>query len=80
MAETFPSAPRASVAVRLTAVLIGLAGLALAIRVTLPSLEWIGTPFPGFVLLTNRVVASIGLRDWSGAAVEPTLLWQVCGA
>jgi signal transduction histidine kinase len=28
------------------------------------AVSWIGRPFPGFLLLGNRVVASAGLRDW----------------
>ena len=35
-----------------------------AIAVT-SSLAWIGRPFPGFLLLDNRVVASAGLAHWS---------------
>jgi signal transduction histidine kinase len=77
MAETFPSAPRAPVGVRAAALALGLAGLALAIRTTLPTLDWIGTPFPGFLLLTNRVVASISLRNWSGADVPGLFQSQV---
>ncbi|HXJ37478.1 MAG TPA: ATP-binding protein [Candidatus Eisenbacteria bacterium] len=67
--ETFPSGPRASVAVRLTALAIGLIGLAVAIRTTTTSLAWIDQPFPGFFLLANRVVPSIGLRHWSASTI-----------
>ena len=73
MAETFPSAPRASRLVRLTALAIGVAALALAIRVTAGSLAWVDRPFPGFLVLDNRVVASIGLRHWSGDHLDPPL-------
>ncbi|MGH7896039.1 MAG: sensor histidine kinase [Candidatus Binatia bacterium] len=69
MAETFPSAPRAPVAVRAAALAIGVAGLALAIRVTATTLAWVDEPFPGFLLLVNRIIPSIGLRHWTGADV-----------
>ena len=29
---------------------------------------WVGQPFPGFLLLENRVVASVGLSRWPGTA------------
>jgi signal transduction histidine kinase len=45
-----------------------LVGAALLLGVTLlggvEAVSWIGRPFPGFLLLGNRVVASAGLRDW----------------
>jgi signal transduction histidine kinase len=66
VAEAFPETPRASRAVRLVAIVIGLAMVALATRTTLTSLRWVGQTFPGFFLLPNRVVASIGLAGWSG--------------
>jgi signal transduction histidine kinase len=40
-----------------------LAGLSIAVS-GFESLAWIGRPFPGFLLLENRVVASAGLSDW----------------
>src|SRR5207245_3601170 len=67
MAENFPSTPRASTTVRLCAVVIGLAGVVLATRTTLTSSAWVGRTFPGFLLLVNRVVPSIGLAHWSGS-------------
>jgi signal transduction histidine kinase len=73
MAETFPSAPRSSRLVRLTALAIGVLGLTVAIRVTTDSLAWVDRPFPGFLVLDNRVIASIGLRHWSGDQVDPPL-------
>ena len=69
MAESFPTTPHARAATRVTALLIGLAAIAVATRTTITSREWIGRPFPGFVLIDNRVIASIGLAHWSGTAV-----------
>jgi signal transduction histidine kinase len=48
---------------------IGLVLLALAIHTVVLSLRWVGTTFPGFMVLDNRVVASIGLPDWTGSQV-----------
>ncbi len=45
------------------------AGLLLLVAAGVGSLEalsWIGRPFPGFLLLENRVVASAGLVQWPG--------------
>jgi len=69
MAESFPTTPHARAATRVTALLIGLAAIAVATRTTITSREWIGRPFPGFVLIDNRVIASIGLAHWTGTAV-----------
>jgi signal transduction histidine kinase len=69
MAENFPATPRAPIAVRLGALLIGLAAVALATRTTVTSLSWIGRTFPGFMVLDNRVIASVGLAHWSGVHV-----------
>ena len=70
MAEAFPTTPPASTAIRLGAIVIALAAMALAVRTTVTSLEWVGRVVPGFVLLDNRVVASIGLAHWSSATVS----------
>ncbi len=32
------------------------------------AIGWVGKPFPGFLLLENRVVASVGLSLWPGTA------------
>jgi len=56
-------------AVRVGALVIALIGVALAVRTTTTSAQWVGRTFPGFVLLDNRVVASVGLAYWSGSAV-----------
>lgn len=52
---------RHSIAAALVLVLIGTLGLTEAVG-------WIGKPFPGFLLLENRVVASVGLSRWPGTA------------
>jgi len=69
MAESFPTTPRASSAIRVAALALGLAAIGLATRNTITSSDWIGRPFPGFMLLDNRVVASVGLAHWSGTRV-----------
>ena len=70
MAESFPTTPRASRAVRVAALPIGLGAIALATVTTLTSLGWVGRTFPGFMLLDNRVIASVGLGDWPPARCE----------
>jgi signal transduction histidine kinase len=77
MTESFPSTPRAPTSVRLCAVAIGLVGIVLATRTTLTSTAWIGRTFPGFLLLPNRVVPSIGLANWSGSTVADLYQSQV---
>jgi len=77
MPEIFPSTPRAPTVVRLCAVMIGLAGVVLATRATLTSSAWVGRTFPGFLLLVNRVVPSIGLAHWSGSTVAELYQSQV---
>jgi len=69
MPESFLTTPRASSAVRLGALAIGLAAIVLATRTTITSSAWVGRVFPGFVLLDNRVIASVGLANWSGTSV-----------
>jgi len=56
---------------------IGLAGVVLATRTTLTSSAWIGRTFPGFFILVNRVVPSIGLATWSGSRVAGLYQSQV---
>src|SRR6185436_19282809 len=59
---------RASPAVRgAAAVVLGLTGL-LAVVTSASGLAWIGQPFPGFLVLRNRVVASVSLPGWPAAA------------
>jgi signal transduction histidine kinase len=49
----------------------------LAIRTTLTSTAWVGRPFPGFMVLDNRVIASVGLVGWSGTSVPNLYQSQV---
>ena len=69
MAETFPTTPSAPRIVRLGAVVIGLAAVVLAARTTASSRAWVGRVFPGFLVLDNRVIASVALAGWPGAEV-----------
>jgi signal transduction histidine kinase len=69
MTDSFPTTPRASRVVRLFAIAIGVAGVALATRTTISSSQWVGRPFPGFVVLDNRVIASVGLGHWSESRI-----------
>ncbi|HWP67189.1 MAG TPA: ATP-binding protein [Candidatus Limnocylindria bacterium] len=69
-AEGFPATPSVSWRVRAVALVIGLVLLALAVHTIALSLRWVGATFPGFLLLDNRVVASIGLPRWSGSQVD----------
>src|SRR5262245_38626236 len=77
MADVFPTTPRASSAVRASAVVLGLVSAFLAIRTTLTSTAWVGRPFPGFMVLDNRVIASVGLVGWSGTSVPNLYQSQV---
>src|SRR3989442_12028107 len=70
MSETFPTTPRAPTAMRVWAIAIAFAAIVLGTRTTLTSTAWIGRVFPGFMLLDNRVVASVGLAHWSGSVVD----------
>lgn len=69
MPEGFPTTPRAPTTIRVGALVIALIGLALAVRTTVTSAAWVGRVFPGFVILDNRVIASVGLAHWTGSAV-----------
>ncbi len=69
MSRSFPTAQKTPTAVRVVALAIALVGIGVAIRTTLTSTAWIGRVFPGFVLLDNRVIASVGLAHWSGTGI-----------
>jgi signal transduction histidine kinase len=56
-------------AVRIVAAALALVGLAVAARTTHTSAQWIGRVFPGFMILDNRVIASVGLAHWTGTAI-----------
>jgi hypothetical protein len=70
MAEVFPTTPRARTRIRLAAAAIGVAAVVLAVRTTFTSTGWVGRVFPGFMVLDNGVIASVGLPDWSGSGVS----------
>ncbi|WP_089937123.1 GAF domain-containing sensor histidine kinase [Candidatus Entotheonella palauensis] len=53
------------------AAILALAALALTLFCGLASARWIGTPFPGFFVLANRVIASVSLPHWPVAHHEP---------
>jgi hypothetical protein len=55
-AEGFPTTPSVSWRVRAVAFVIGLVLLGLAIHTVVLSVRWVGTTFPGFMVLDNRVV------------------------
>jgi signal transduction histidine kinase len=69
VADSFPTAPRTPGAVRVIAIAVAVAALGLASRTTVTSAAWVGKVFPGFMLLDNTVIASIGLAHWSGTTV-----------
>src|SRR5688572_17622089 len=77
MAERFASPTRVHRSKRLTVAVVTALALALAARTTRTSLEWLDRPFPGFVLLEDRVLAAIGLPGWSSATVPDLYLTQV---
>jgi signal transduction histidine kinase len=77
MADAFPTMPRARRSVQLGAVAMGLGALVLAIRTTITSSGWVGRSFPGFMVLDNRVVASVSLANWSGASVSDLYQGQI---
>lgn len=49
------------------ALILGLLAVGLALTTSITSARWIGTVFPGFFVLSNNVVASVSLSDWSVA-------------
>jgi len=51
---------------RIAIALYAAAALGATIVVFVNSLGWIGRPFPGFFVMDNRVVPSIGLAHWTG--------------
>jgi len=69
MADVFPTTPRARTRIRLAAAAIGVAAVVLAVLTTVTSARWVGRIFPGFMVLDNLVIASVGLPDWSGSGI-----------
>src|SRR5262249_4181946 len=64
-------------AVRTGAIAIGLLAIGLATRTTLTSTAWVDKTFPGFLVLDNRVVASISLGHWPANQVPGLFQSQV---
>lgn len=52
---------------KIIAAALALIALALATTCTINSSRWIGTSFPGFFVMANRVIASVSLPGWPGA-------------
>src|SRR5262249_25946555 len=77
MSETFSTTPRAPRRAQLGAIALGIVATALAMRTTAPSSAWVNRVFAGFLLLDNRVVASVALGHWSGAEVDGLFQSQV---
>lgn len=50
------------------AILLGVLALGLALTTGINSCRWVGKTFPGFLLLDNKVVASVSLPHWSVAS------------
>ena len=72
-----PAAPTETMGMRRRDPILWVTGLILAVTWTvalLESLEWIDRPFPGFLVLENRVVASAGLAHWP--ALEEGKIYQ----
>lgn len=59
---------------RAMALIAGLLGAALLTTVVYNSARWVGRTFPGFFLMSNRVVASVSLPDWF--EIQPSQLFQ----
>jgi hypothetical protein len=53
---------------RMTLSAAALAAVAVTAVMGMTTRGWIGTTFPGFFVLSNRVVASVGRPDWSASA------------
>ena len=77
MQASFPALHRTPRPIRFAAIAIAVVGGALACLTTVTSLRWVGRVFPGYFLIFDRVVASIGLPDWSGAGVHGLYFSQV---
>ena len=65
----FATTLQTPLAVRLLALAIAVVGLAIAARTTITSTAWIGRVFPGFMILDNGVIASVGLAHWTSTAL-----------
>jgi len=63
-------AARSAMVVQWRALLGAVIAIPLLVMAVHQSLRWVGAPFPGFVLMENAVIASIGGRDWPPASAE----------
>jgi signal transduction histidine kinase len=52
------------------AAMLALSALSLATICTINSTRWIGTTFPGFFVMANRVIASVSLPHWPAANAD----------
>lgn len=68
MPAASPLSPRV---VRAVLAVSGVTALAVAAALALAATSWIGRPFPGFFVLPNRVVPSVGLTRWPGTEDGP---------
>jgi len=64
MAETFPTTPRASSAIRVAALALGLAAIGLATRNTITSSDWIGRQLRKVEAGTRALEDELGGRQW----------------
>ena len=55
---------------RRTATVLTTLAVALALICALNSSRWIGATFPGFFVMSNRVIASVTLPDWPSARLD----------
>ncbi len=69
-----PTPPRE---VWFVAVVVTVVTVTLATYTAVSSHQWVGRVFPGFLMLGNRVVASVGLSTWSSTKVPGVHWWQV---
>jgi hypothetical protein len=79
--STTPSTPTHSAAAsrwyRAGVVLAALLALVATAANGASATRWIGTPFPGFFVLPNRVVSPINLGSWSGARDGAVSGWTI---
>jgi hypothetical protein len=52
---------------RTTLTVAALAAVAVTAVVAMATRSWVGQTFPGFFVLSNRVIASVGRLEWSGS-------------
>ena len=62
------AARRARTLYRAALLAAGVTALAVTAVLAVAAHGWIGRPFPGFFVLPNRVIPSVGLASWAGSA------------